>query len=260
MTMEIESPPTTATEPAAGLLSPAWTGPYVRCLETAAALAEARDIGVIYGPSGCGKSYSARAASAQVAASGVAVIWLDMPPRPSPKAVTVRLSRAVSGECDHRQPEYVLTDELVERLAIDQRLVVIDEAQNLDTNGLNQLRYLHDRPDANWGLLLAGTHALDHVVRAAPELTTRVARSVEFGPLSGDALYRALAQAHSMFGATAEALIDEIDELFAHGVFRLWARLANASLALWERGGRCGHPPKLNRRPAKAAMYEVSRM
>jgi DNA transposition AAA+ family ATPase len=75
-------------------------------------------------------------------------VWLDMPPKARPKEIVVRLLRSVTGTCDSRRPVYELADELCEVLAGEPRVVVIDEAQHLDADGLHQLRYLHDRPDA----------------------------------------------------------------------------------------------------------------
>jgi DNA transposition AAA+ family ATPase len=158
-----------------------------------------------------------------------------MPPKPSPKEVVVRLTRALQGSCDSRAPAYDLVDELCVLLAEHPRVVVVDEAQNLSKEGLSQLRYLHDRPDACWALLFVGASNCAQVLKAHPELPSRVARWVHFQPLTDDELLQALRAFHPLLAEADARLLARVDETYAKRVFRRWARLTEIAVPLAHR-------------------------
>lgn len=68
-------------------------------------LLELREIGAVLGDAGLGKSFATDLGTARC---GVPVVTLDMPPRPAPKEVTVRLLREVQGFVDTAATEYEL--------------------------------------------------------------------------------------------------------------------------------------------------------
>ena len=74
----------------------------------------------------------------------------------------------------------------INRLMDTGRLVIIDEAENLDSKILNSLRRIHDH--AHVGMLMVGTSALVHNLRgkhrAFGQLHSRAFRSVELKPVS----------------------------------------------------------------------------
>lgn len=200
----------------------------------AADAARLHEIAVFTGEPGLGKTF---AVDHWVRSQPCPWVWLDMPPKPSPKEVVVRLTRALQGSCDSRTPAYDLADELCALLAEHSRVVVIDEAQNLAKEGLAQLRYLHDRPDACWALFFVGATGCAQVLKAHPELHSRVARWVHFTPLEGDELLQALRAFHPLLAAADTRLLARIDETYAKGVFRRWARLTEIAVPLARRRG-----------------------
>ena len=200
----------------------------------AADAARLREIAAFYGEPGLGKSF---AVDHFVRHQELPWVWLDMPPRPSPKEVIVRLTRTLSGGCDSNAPAYDLADELCEVLAEQPRIVVTDEAQNLNREGLAQLRYLHDRRDAQWALFFVGGHNCDSVLAAHPELDSRVARRVAFAPLEGEELLTVLRAYHPLIPRTDTRLLVRLDEVYAKGVFRRWARLLQIIEPLARRRG-----------------------
>lgn len=181
-------------------------------------------------------------------------VWLDMPPKPKPKEVIVRLTRRLTGACDSSLPTYDLCDELCETLAEEPRLVVIDEAQNLNHDGLSQLRYLHDRPEAQWALVFVGGRNCAKVLSAHPELHSRVARWVAFEPLKGDELLATLRAYHPLLATADAKLLSQIDHRYARGVFRRWARLVQIAEPMAPKRGR----RVLDGELAKAALAAVN--
>ena len=219
----------------------------------AADAAELGEIAVIAGDPGLGKSF---AVYHFVSTQELPWVWLDMPPRPRPKEVVVRLLRALSGPCDSRPPVYELADELCEVLAEQPRVVVIDDAQNLDMQGLHQLRYLHDRDDARWALLFTGGVGCEGRLASDPQLDDRIAGRVRFGKLEGATLLEAL-DAYSPFFAKADRqLLLRADQVFAKGVFRRWARMLQIGARLAEASGTDRLTPNI----AKAAIAKARRV
>lgn len=195
---------------------------------------ELREIAVVAGDPGLGKSF---AVYHYVANQQLPWLWLDMPPKASPKEIVVRLLRAVTGTCDQRLPVYELSDQLCEALAEESRIIVIDDAQHLDSHGLHQLRYLHDRPDAAWALIFAGGVGCEKVLASDPQLNDRIAGRVRFAPLTDATLLETLDAYSTFFAAADRQLLLRINGVYARGVFRRWARVLQAGTRLAEQAG-----------------------
>lgn len=216
----------------------------------AADAAELREIAVVAGDPGLGKSF---AVYHFVANQPLPWLWLDMPPKTTPKEIVVRLLRAVSGTCDSRPPVYELADQLCEVLAETPRIVVIDEAQHLDSHGLHQLRYLHDRTDSDWALLFAGGVGCEKVLASDPQLNDRIAGRVRFRPLEGQQLLETLDAFSPFFAAADRQLLLRVDEIYAAGIFRRWARMLQVGSRLAQRAGT----DRLDHTVARAALAKL---
>lgn len=216
----------------------------------AADAADLREIAVISGDPGLGKSFSVYH---YVANQSLPWLWLDMPPKATPKEIVVRLLRAVVGGCDQRQPVYELADELCEALAEQPRIIVIDEAQHLDSHGLHQLRYLHDRSDADWALLFAGGVGCERVLASDPQLDDRISGRVRFRPLESGDLLDTLNAFSPFFARADRQLLLRVDETYAAGVFRRWARLLQVGSRLADRAGT----DRLDLTVARAALAKL---
>ena len=200
----------------------------------AADATELREIAVVAGNPGLGKSF---AVYHFVANQPLPWLWLDMPPKASPKEIVVRVLRATTGACDQRLPVYELSDQLCDVLAAEPRIVVIDEAQHLDSHGLHQLRYLHDRPDADWALIFAGGVGCEKVLAADPQLNDRIAGRVKFSPLDDSTLLETLDAYSPFFAAADRQLLLRVNQVYARGIFRRWARVLQAGTRLASRAG-----------------------
>lgn len=193
-------------------------------------------IAAVSGPPGCGKTFAVdHFVRTHPVMQGRQWHWLDMPPQPTTKEVTVRLLDAVGEQRPLRATEYELTELLAPALISLRPVVVVDEAQNLKTNGLQQLRYLHDRGQGrSWTLLLVGS-TVNRSLAGAAELGSRVSSWLAFVPLTGtEPLLRALHAWHPLLAATPAELLLRVDAFYARGNFRLWAQFLRALLSLLE--------------------------
>jgi hypothetical protein len=193
------------------------------------------DIAAISGPPGCGKTYAVdHFIHHHPVMTGREWHWLEMPPKPTTKEVTQRLMRGLDLPLPRGVTEYELTEDLVPRLRGSGRVVVIDEAQNLKADGLQQLRYLHDRCEWSWTLILVGS-TVDRALSGAAELSSRVSAWVRFGPMADTPLLTALRAWHPVLAQMPPELLLRIDEVHARGNWRYWAQFLRALLDLLAR-------------------------
>jgi hypothetical protein len=193
------------------------------------------DIAAVSGPPGCGKTFAVdHFVHHHPAMAGRSWHWLEMPPKPTTKEVTQRLMRGLGVPFHRTATEYELTEDLVPILAGTGPVVVIDEAQNLKSDGLQQLRYLHDRGEWTWTLILVGS-TVDRALAGAAELSSRVSAWVRFAPLTETPLLAALQAWHPVLAAMDPALLLRIDEVHARGNWRYWAQFLRALLDLLDR-------------------------
>ena len=190
------------------------------------------DIGVLSGPSGCGKTFALEAFLATARqVQGRQHSYLEMPVDPAPKEFNVRMLTAITGGCDPRSPNYALSDQLVEALHGSNRIVVVDEAHNLGVKGLQRLRYLHQRGEFTWTLILSGA-TIAQALFSADELKTRGEGLVQFSPLTGPELLATLHAFHPLLAASTNDQLRFVDAQYCHGRFRLWAKFLRICLEL----------------------------
>jgi predicted AAA+ superfamily ATPase len=190
------------------------------------------DIGVLSGPAGCGKTYALdHFLTHSPAMSGLRHTYLEMPPDPAAKEVSVRLLNAIVGGCDNKQPAYLLMDELVAALSGTSHVVVIDEAHNLGVKGLQRLRYLHQRGEFSWTLILTGSTFAEALV-GADEMRSRTEGLVMFAPLKGGELLASLKAMHPLLAASSNDALRYVDAQFCRGKFREWAKFLRVAKEL----------------------------
>jgi DNA transposition AAA+ family ATPase len=107
-----------------------------------------RDIGVIVGPPGLGKTQTTRAYCADFSAVMVTALGGRGWPKRVLQDILSQLAQSTQGS------QSDLYDRLAATLGSDDRLVVIDEAQHLQTDSLEMLRQLHDQ--APFPMVLVG--------------------------------------------------------------------------------------------------------
>lgn len=195
---------------------------------TCAAAVRHGSIAVLYGPAGCGKTYALEAFLASVDRPVVAI---SAAPRPSPKQIFEELLIELTGTVDAMTTSK-LRRHCIEILAEVRPLVAIDEAQNLTTLWLRQLRSLHDEGQRSWPLLLVGGRDCLRRLDESPALKSRAALRVEFAPLSGEVLFTTLAALHPVLARTPQRLLAQIDERYGRGNLRNWSELCRYAFEL----------------------------
>lgn len=194
-----------------------------------------REIALAYGPPGTGKTFAAHTVAdeliAELTGTGAPtrLVRVQVPKSRSPKTLCVEWLTAITGTTI-RGTEYELKHELVDLLGDGATVSLIEEAQHLGSDGLEQVREIYDRVPGNVALIVVGSSTLDDVVRASPQLQSRVARPVRFDPIAVGDLGGVLAQYHPLFDGADPAVIARIDHAFAHRNFRRWARVLQAGL------------------------------
>lgn len=199
------------------------------------ALCEAEAMGAIYGPAGTGKSF----AVAQSLAGHPEQDWLrtDLRARPTLRDVRAELCRLLKlqgGRLSPFETDWALKTALAQRFW----LIVIDEAQWLNRECFEYLRYLHDDPRTRFALLFVGGAGCYEVLRREPMLDSRIYAHQRFGALTPEEVFALLPGYHRIYAGADRALLALVDEVCAHGNFRSWARFTHHAARLTERTGR----------------------
>ena len=100
--------------------------------------------------------------------------------------------------------------------------VLLDEAQLVTTEAMQMLRWLHDRADAQFALVIVGTRALE--AKLPPEVSSRVVSHVRLERIADEEAAGLLADYHPLFAAADPALVAQLNRVEARGEFRWWAK------------------------------------
>ena len=199
-------------------------------------LLAAAAMGVVHGPAGLGKTYAVEQALARD--RQVSVCWTAFPSRPTMRLVAAALFEQLTRAPAGRRSRFTLTDELVEALRGRPRAVVVDEAQRLNTDCIEFLRYLHDHPDTRFALLLVGGDDAWAVLSREPMLRSRIYRRVALSPLTGPQVCGLMGSFHPIYDGVDPELLLLVDDHFGHGNLRYWAAFTHSATALCAEHGR----------------------
>ena len=166
-----------------------------------------REIATFTGDAGLGKTFAVDHATRTC---GEPWVWVQIGPAPRPKEVTSRLLKALLGSFQ-KGTLYELTDQLIEELADTPHIVVIDEAQNLDKDGLDQIRLIHDATPGGFPLFFVGGASCADTISSDPQLKDRVGGWCRFEPITGAELFTVLDTYHPFLAATDRHVIAELD-------------------------------------------------
>ena len=181
---------------------------------------------LLSGASGLGKSTMLAAIQG---IAGVRVVNAEIPPGLDRKPVYQLLLRAISGEVsDATIPK--LQDKIRAALSREPTLLIVDEAQRIGLPALLVLRWLKLSTGSRFGLVLAGI-GLHEYVEADESLSTRMKRRVRLTKPDFDTLLPALRQFHPVLSESncSDEIMKYIHSVYAKGVWRLWATLAEAA-------------------------------
>lgn len=204
-----------------------------------------REVAGFFGDPGTGKTHAMRHFQAHCE---VESIYVTASPSPQVKEIFEEILMGAGYKPDDVSVRELRRD-CQEVLAEKPRALIIDESQNLSYLWHQQLRSLHDRPDANFALLLVGGANAQRTLKRDPQLWSRVEMTVTFEPLRGDVLIQALAAYHPVLAATDPMLLAEIDARDCQGNFRKWRHILNLALPLLPASA---HPDRLTPKVVKA--------
>jgi DNA transposition AAA+ family ATPase len=199
-------------------------------------IARHRALGVVHGAAGLGKTFAVERALTHLD-QGWAPIWLSFPVRPTMRLIAIELLHAISGQ--HAQGDrFRLTRVLKSELALTPRIVICDEAQNLNRECIEFLRHLAEDPRRQGATLLVGGDGCWDVLSRDAMLRSRVLRRVCFTPLSTAEIVSAIRGYHPVYHGVDEELIRFVDLHCGHGNFRNWASFTLTAVDLCAEAGR----------------------
>ena len=205
------------------------------------------DVAGFFGDPGTGKTYALREFCK---ASEVESVYVTAAPSPTRKEIFEEILRGLGAPVPDESARE-LRHHCEEILSEGPRIVVIDECQHLSYVWHQQLRALHDRPDARFALLLAGGANAVRVLKRDQQLSSRVSMQVHFSPLAGQELLEVLRAFHPVLANTSEELLEEIDRKDCRGNLRRWHTFTRLSLSLLPKSST---PDRLSHKVVRAVL------
>ncbi|MFD3541522.1 AAA family ATPase [Streptomyces sp. NPDC058662] len=141
-------------------------------------------------------------------------------------------------EAPKSRNRFHITNRLLDLLSHPKRLVVVDEAQRLNSDCIELLRHLHDEPKTRFALLYVGGDGCWEVLSREPMLRSRVFRRLPFRPLAAEEIPALMRDYHPIYTGADDALLRQIDELYGQGTMRDWAAFTHTAAGLCQAAGR----------------------
>ena len=200
---------------------------YALCQRAVRDVIGAGAMGVIHGQAGAGKTFAVEDA---VAASGETAVFLAFAARPTMRGIAEELCARLFDFDPARTDQKSLTRLLRARLDVDPVLIVVDEAQRLNRECFEFLRYLDDPAERGLGgtahrspMLLVGGDQAWGVLASDPMLRSRVYRRVQCRRLRPEQVVAWMPGFHPLYRDTPAELLSFVDHHCGHGLFRNWA-------------------------------------
>ncbi len=196
---------------------------------------EIQGMGLVYGDAGMGKTFSVGTHLTRVAKE-TEVVRLVISEKPTVAEVLRKVLRGCTG-VPATGTAYQLSEDALDVLARKPRLIVVDEAQNMNKNAVEAIRHLHDDSRTDFTLLLVGGDDAEQTVSAYPMLDSRMDDRVSVGRLNDAQLQRFIPKYHPIYEGIDPEMVIRIDDEVAHGSFRRWARFTQRAYARCKREG-----------------------
>lgn len=214
------------------------TSELIRTQEAVARACRKRSITALYGQAGLGKTFALRSVIAKL--DDVVPFWIEFDRKPTLREVVRCLYVGIFGE-EPTGTRARIVDEVVaalEALAKERTvLVVIDEAQRLTQDCLEQLRRVHELVPSGFALVLAGGNNCWKVIESEPMLRSRVTRPVHFRAMSKTTILKVMPKFHEIYKDVPTEVLLSINRSFAHGNFRNWVTFTSTAVDYMEENG-----------------------
>ncbi len=197
-----------------------------------------RLLGALTGVSGTGKTFTLE--ELLRGRADIRVVWIEVQVKPTMLSIARAVALALLGEVptgSRHELSYRLQDVLVDQPGGKPLVLVLDEAQRLNRECAEYLRYLHDPHSTRFAMVLAGGNGCWETIRREPMLHSRVHEPVFFKPLGEKALLQMLPNYHAMYEHADPELLLQVDQQRCHGILRDWSAFtASAAQLLAPRG------------------------
>ncbi|MDR7276002.1 ATP-binding protein [Catenuloplanes atrovinosus] len=218
------------------------TEQFQRAQQIVAYTARHEAVSVIYGDTGLGKTYAMRRGArklleARARGDRTEVTLTQFPMDWTRLQIAKTLLKSITGE-DFVGNNGKATNRLLDVLTATPRLLIVDEAQQLNEKSIEFLRFLHDHDETRFGLLFVGGNGCWRVLSSKPMLRSRISQRQEFKallPVEVPSLMRAY---HPLYRDADDDLITYVDESYANGQWRSWAIFSFNAVEVAQRVGR----------------------
>ncbi|HVE47868.1 MAG TPA: ATP-binding protein [Acidimicrobiales bacterium] len=207
---------------------------YALCQRAVADVVAAGAMGIVHGQAGAGKTFAVEDA---VMATGRQAVFLGFATRPTTRGMAEELCARLFDFDPGRADQKNLTRLLRSRLDVDPMLVVVDEAQRLNRECFEFLRYLHDPSERGLGgvarrspMLLVGGDQAWGVLASDPMLRSRIYRRVHVRRLRPEQVLAWMPGFHPLYREASAELLSFVDHHCGHGLFRNWAAFTRTVL------------------------------
>jgi hypothetical protein len=209
---------------------------------------------IVYGPLGTGRSTAVRAYL-----ENQPLPWhlIDLPLSQNATRINTWLYRATVAHDD--LPLRDMQDDLVDVLAQSPRVIVVRHAERLTAEAAGQLQWFHDRPGAQWSLILIGDTTVGSALQRDPLLAHAITGTVEVRPLTDRDLLPVLQGLHPLLLNADPRLLQAIDNQVCKGNLAYWTRFLDRALWLTDHQpqGTATEAPRLDKHLAQAVIAQL---
>jgi DNA transposition AAA+ family ATPase len=198
-----------------------------------------RLLGALTGVSGTGKTFTLE--ELLRGREDLRVVWIEVQVKPTMLSIARAIALELLGEVPpgrRHELSYRLQDVLVDQEHGKPLVIVFDEAQRLNRECAEYLRYLHDPHGTRFAMVLAGGDGCWETIRREPMLHSRVHEPVFFRALSDEAVLQTLPNYHAMYERTPPELLLWINQERCRGILRHWSAFTASAAEQLQRHGQ----------------------